>query len=152
MIRAEVKEEAEFILREGGEIPEVAFWNAYYYLSQSEEGPRLKLSPAEIRYLKEAVVKRYLVIIERDLRVENLGQSFYRGPQRALVNCQRLKLFMEREGWDVRPYFQRIGDWAFKFLQEISSAHSCYQEALELKRFLEEEGYVRGGITVCYRA
>ncbi len=118
MIREEVLEEAE-IIRHSGEIPEVALWNSLYYLTTDEEGPRLTLSEAEARILKRAVVERYLTIIERDLTVENIGKSFYRGVNRAMVNWERLAGFARREGFSLEALRQIVLERFRNFLGEI---------------------------------
>ncbi len=120
MIREDVREEAE-IIRHSGEIPEVAFWNSIYYLTSDEEGPLLKLTSQEIRHLKKAVVERYLIIIERDLTVENIGKSFYRGVSRAMVNWERLSSFARREGFSQEALRQQVIEKFRRFLREISS-------------------------------
>ncbi|NPA49201.1 MAG: hypothetical protein GXO20_04410, partial [Thermodesulfobacteria bacterium] len=118
MIREEVLEEAE-IIRHSGEIPEVALWNSLYYLTTDEEGPRLTISEAEARILKRAVVERYLTIIERDLTVENIGKSFYRGVNRAMVNWERLAGFARREGFSLEALRQIVLERFRNFLGEI---------------------------------
>ena len=140
MIRREVREEAELIFREGGEVPEVAFWNAYYYLTESPEGPGFNLSPEEIQLLKEAVVRRYLTIIERDLTVENIGRPFYRGVCRARINWERLSKFLKRQGFSLGPFRERLREKLQSFLKSLSPGNSLYLEALEFKKELEGGG------------
>jgi len=152
MIRAEVQEEAEFILREGGEIPEVAFWNAYLYLTQAPDGPRLDLTEKEIFCLKEAVINRYLKIIERDLTITNIEKSFYRGPQRARINWQRLKRFLEKEGLPWVPFLGKVYRTLRAFLEVLPLNHPLYPEALDFWKELEEERHEgAGGFALCYR-
>lgn len=101
-IRPEVLNEIEFILYEGGEIPEVCFWNSYFYLtSPPPQGLGLHLSEEEIKALKLAVLNRYLLLIKRDLTYEFIDKPFYRGLGRAIVNLRRLKKFIENS--DLTP-------------------------------------------------
>lgn len=98
-IRKEILDEAELILYEGGEIPEVRFWNSFFYLtSPPPEGLGLKLSEEELKILKTAVLNRYILIIERDLTYEFIDKHFYRGLGRALINLKRLKNFLKSSG------------------------------------------------------
>ncbi|QER41710.1 hypothetical protein F1847_02705 [Thermodesulfobacterium sp. TA1] len=99
VIRQEVLQEVEFILYEGGEIPEVCFWNCFFYLtSPPPEGLGLSLTQEELKALKKSVIERYLVIIERDLTAEFIAKPFYRGISRAAVNVRRLKNFIKNSG------------------------------------------------------
>lgn len=98
-IRKEVLQEIEFILYEGGEIPEVCFWNSFFYLtSHPPEGLGLSLTQEELKALKQAVIERYLAIIERDLTAEFIEKPFYRGLSRAAINVRRLKNFIKNSG------------------------------------------------------
>ncbi len=138
-MRDEVRDEVELILKEGGEIPEVAFWNSYFYLTKEPpEGLGFELKPEELRALKEAVIERYMTIIERDLTAENIDKSLYRGPERAEVNFKRLKSFLEREGFRVEPYRQRVVVLAERFLKEVSDER-LREKARRLLRLLKNE-------------
>lgn len=98
-VRKEVLDEAELILYEGGEIPEVRFWNSFFYLtSPPPEGLGLKLTEEELKTLKTAVLNRYILIIERDLTYEFIDKHFYRGIGRAVTNLKRLKNFLKNSG------------------------------------------------------
>jgi len=143
MIRKEVQEEAELILREGGEVPEVAFWNSYFYLTENPEGPILKLSSEEREHLKEAVIKRYLMIIERDLTVQNIGRPCYRGISRARTNWQRLRNFLEKQGISVEPFRQILLRQLDNFLGNLPQQDLLYLEALKFKKELEGEANER---------
>lgn len=121
-IREEVREEADIIRFSGGEIPEVTLWNSIHYLTQDEDGPGLELSPFEERLLKRAVVERYLTIIERDLTVANIDQSFYRGVTRAAINWRRLKGFILREGFSLDAARWPVVENLRRFLEELSQA------------------------------
>lgn len=113
-IRDEVLHEVEVIKYEGGEIPEVFFWNSYFYLTEPPpKGLGLNLTKEEIQLLKKAVLERYLKIIKRDLTPENIGKSFYRGITRVMINLKRLKDFAEKEGLesDFKDGLEKIKNW-----------------------------------------
>ncbi|MBA2848476.1 hypothetical protein G4V39_03380 [Thermosulfuriphilus ammonigenes] len=90
-----VAEEAFAIVEAGGEIPEVIYYNAIYYLSEDPDGPGIRLTQEDLSQLKLAVVERYRRIILRDLTPENRDKSIYRGLARAIVNWKRLKKFCD---------------------------------------------------------
>ena len=90
-------EEEVFAIRQSGEMPEVALHTALYYLQEDPEGPRVTISPENLRLLKDAVEKRYQRILMRDLNPRYRGRSIYRGLDRAIANWQRLVRFCERE-------------------------------------------------------
>jgi len=113
-VRDEVLREAEVIKYEGGEIPEVFFWNSYFYLTEPPpKGLGLTLNEEELIVLKRAVIERYLEIIKRDLTPENIEKPFYRGIKRAIVNLGRLKKFAEKEGLeaDFKLGLEKIKNW-----------------------------------------
>ncbi|AEH22793.1 hypothetical protein TOPB45_0691 [Thermodesulfobacterium geofontis OPF15] len=113
-VKDEVLREAEIIKYEGGEIPEVFFWNSYFYLTEPPpKGLGLILNEEELLVLKRAVIERYLEIIKRDLTPENIEKPFYRGIKRAIVNLGRLKNFAEKEGLedDFKLGLEKIENW-----------------------------------------
>jgi uncharacterized protein YicC (UPF0701 family) len=113
-VKDEVLREAEIIKYEGGEIPEVFFWNSYFYLTEPPpKGLGLTLNEEELLVLKRAVIERYLEIIKRDLTPENIEKPFYRGIKRAIVNLGRLKKFAEKEGLeaDFKLGLEKIKNW-----------------------------------------
>ena len=140
MIRKEVKEEAELIVYEGGEIPEVAYWNAWFYLTESPpKGLGLVLDKEEELVLKKAVIRRYMFIIQRDLTPKYIGKSFYRGPVRARINWYRLRKFLERYAFSLNGYRERIKELIENFLSELPEEHPLYSEALRFKEDLGRE-------------
>ncbi len=142
MIREEVMEEAELIVREGGEIPEVAFWNAWFYLTEAPpDGLGLSLEGQEEALLREAVVRRYLLIIERDLTPANIGKSFYRGPGRARINWQRLRRFLEGWAKPLERYRQKVLALLEAFLKGLPETHPLREEALKFREELWEESH-----------
>ncbi|MDW7773349.1 MAG: hypothetical protein SCH71_10705 [Desulfobulbaceae bacterium] len=94
--RESILEEEVIILRNSGEIPEIALHSSLYYLEEDENGPHLSLLEKELNILYEAALYRAQQIILRDLNPDNRDLSIYRGPARAIVNWQRLQNFCRR--------------------------------------------------------
>jgi hypothetical protein len=94
--------EEVFVVQHSGEIPEVTFHESLYYLTEDPEGPGLQLNFDDIFSLKQAVVKRYRVIILRDLDPKNRDKRIYRGLARCVANWQRLHNFCSREKIDFQ--------------------------------------------------
>jgi len=144
-LRKEVEQEVEVIIYEGGEIPEVCFWNAYFYLTEPPpEGLGLKLTKEELKALQKAVVERYMLIIQRDLTYEYIDKPFYRGIERATTNIKRLRAFLENTGLypeyegvlrrKIKRWFKRFKDSFKREGKDISERFSKE----ELKKFREE--------------
>lgn len=91
-----ILEEEWLIVRNSGEIPEIALHSTVEYLCNDVEGPQFILVAEELAGLYTAVQERYLEIILRDLTPSNRTLSFYRGVQRAIINWQRLQQFCGR--------------------------------------------------------
>ena len=94
--RRELLDNEWHIVRDSGEIPEVAYHSSLYYLTQDDNGPHLQLSDEEIDRLLAAVRARYRDIILRDMLPENRGKSFYRGLNRSMENWRRFTVFHQR--------------------------------------------------------
>jgi hypothetical protein len=114
------------LVRNSGEIPEVALHGSLHYLTADPEGPELALTDEECGDLEEQVIERYREIIRRDLAPENRDQAIYRGLARAAVNWRRLAGFCRRTARD---------------------AEACRTETMvALKKFLTQEAAeVRSG-------
>lgn len=95
--RQELLDDEWLIVRNSGEIPEIALHSALYFLTSDSEGPLLSLLPDELDMLRQAAAQRYQEIILRDLSFENHTLSIYRGLQRAIFNWQRFVAFCERQ-------------------------------------------------------
>ncbi|MBW6521220.1 MAG: hypothetical protein K0A99_09475 [Desulfoarculaceae bacterium] len=95
--RREFLEEEWLMVRHSGEIPEIAFHSALYFLTDDPDGPRLQLSVEEIESLQDAAITRYQEIIMRDLCYEKRKLSSYRGVRRAIFNWHRFVTFCERQ-------------------------------------------------------
>ncbi|MDH3360043.1 MAG: hypothetical protein OEL55_04155, partial [Desulfobulbaceae bacterium] len=86
------------ILRDSGEIPEIAYHSTLYYLCEDPAGPNLTLDGQDLARLHEVVVERYLTIIMRDLNPANRKKRICRGVARSKANWQRLTDFCQRQG------------------------------------------------------
>jgi len=87
-----------YIVRYSGEIPEIAYNSAVYFLTRSPDGPQITLNDVHFNRLKQAAVDRYEEIILRDLLHENVGKSIYRGIVRSICNYDRFTRFCKRHG------------------------------------------------------
>jgi len=134
-----VQEEAEWI-EESGETPEVAFYEAVFYLTEKEDGPKLTLSPSDIKLLEDAVIYRYKIIILRDLDYTNRGSTIFRGMKRTVINYERLKKYQIRKNKMVSGQKEETGRALAEYMdrecQAISEGRlyttiNCSQEKLE---------------------
>lgn len=103
--RRDMIEEEAWLIRDSGEIPEVAFHAALHYLADDPEGPGLVLTDAETDLLRRAVVDRFRFILWRDLDTDNRGKPLYRGLARAAANWRRLVVFQDRHNLAPDPEF-----------------------------------------------
>jgi hypothetical protein len=94
--REAILEEEVIILRNSGEIPEIALHSSLYYLEEDDEGPQVKLRNDELHLLYDATLARAQEIVLRDLDPDNRGLSIYRGPARSIANWQRLQSLCNR--------------------------------------------------------
>ncbi|WP_319550447.1 hypothetical protein [Desulfogranum marinum] len=109
-------EEELLIIRDSGEIPEIAFHSTLEYLTRDGEGPAMVLTEEELSALHEAVIKRYLEIIRRDLTADNRSLSLFRGVERARVNWARLQRFCKRVQVDVAIYREDVARALIAFM------------------------------------
>ncbi len=123
--RQELIADEVFILTDGGEMPEVAFHSAVYYLTEDEDGPGLELGEEDIAILKEAVVQRYKAIVLRDLCPDNKNTSIYRGVERSAANWQRLKAYAAQEKIDLAVIQGQAGQALVNFLKHEYDAVIC---------------------------
>lgn len=126
--RQELISDEVFMLSNGGEMPEVAFHSAVYYLTKDEDGPGLELREEDVAILKDAVIQRYTVIVLRDLCPETKTKSIYRGLERSAVNWQRLKLYAERENIEISSIQIQVGQALLNFLKHEHDAVVCRGE------------------------
>lgn len=144
-------EDEWFVVRHSGEMPEVAYHSALFFLTRDEEGPRLALQENEHMFLKEAAAERYREIVLRDLQAENRGTPAYRGIQRSIHNYRRFKQFCVREGLDMGRFVEKVSV-SLQLILEIeaqeraeglqSSAMNC--TFAELSEFADELGLDHG--------
>ena len=95
---SELLEDEWYIVRYSGEIPEIAYNSAIYFLTRAKDGPRQNLSEEQVTFLQKAAMDRYREIVLRDLYHENHGKSIYRGIKRSMENYQRMCRFCARQG------------------------------------------------------
>lgn len=130
-----------------GEMPEVAFYEAFYYLTEEEEGPKLILTLSDIKRLEDAAINRFKTIILRDLKFANRRLSIFRGLKRAIINYNRLKKYQKRKN-RIDPGLEKmIGRFLLEYIrrecEEISDRRhyrtiNCTRE--ELEQFADELG------------
>ncbi|MDH3393790.1 MAG: hypothetical protein OEL66_07260 [Desulfobulbaceae bacterium] len=136
------------ILRDSGEIPEIAYHTSLYYLTEDPEGPALILDARDLARLREPVLERCRWIILRDLDPGNRQKRIYRGVARSKANWQRFKDFCRRQGLDdeVAPVRREVAVALVVFLEReladaasgISSSINCCRA--ELEEFASELG------------
>lgn len=130
VMREEVIEEKELIAH-SGEMPEVAFHNSFYFLTEDPDGPHLTLTSEEIAFLEQGVIERYKRIILRDLNPQMRGRSEFRSIERAIVNYKRLERYAEKEQLDIND-----------IVPELAQALTVYIKA-ELEDAYLKEHYLR---------
>ncbi|MFT5729079.1 MAG: hypothetical protein ACI8PB_003242 [Desulforhopalus sp.] len=106
-----------YIVRYSGEIPEIAYNSAIYFLTRATDGPQITLSNIHFDRLKQAAVDRYEEIILRDLLHENVGKSVYRGIARSICNYDRFTQFCRRQGLSPETIQHAAGQVLTGFLQ-----------------------------------
>ena len=116
----------EFLLiRNSGEIPEVALHSSLYYLIEDPAGPRITLAADDLAVLKDAVQERYLEIILRDLDPENRDKGHFRGLARCVANWGRLSKFCDQEGRDIERIRGQVASALRRFIaQELRDVRS----------------------------
>jgi len=135
------------LIENSGEMPEVAFYEALYYLTEEEEGPKLILTSSDIKLLEDAVVNRFKTIILRDLEFANRKSSIFRGLKRAIINYDRLKKYQKKKNRTDPGMNKEIGRSLIEYIrcecEDISDKRhyrtiNCTRE--ELEQFAEELG------------
>ena len=141
-----LQQEVDWI-ENSGEMPEVAFYESLYYLTEEKEGPKLILTLSDIRLLEDAVVNRYKTIILRDLEFANIRSVIFRGLKRAIINYKRLKRYQKKKNLVDNGLKKEIGCSLIEYIRrecsEISDKRhyrtiNCTRE--ELEQFAEELG------------
>ena len=138
--------EEVFVVQNSGEIPEVTFHEALYYLTEDVDGPGLQLNFDDILPIKQAVLKRYRAIILRDLDPQNRDKSLYRGLARCSANWKRMEKFCAREKIVFSAIQTETADALINLLcveiadvrsgRRSSSVNCCQEEIEELAQLL----------------
>ena len=132
-------EEEWVLVRNSGEIPEVALHASFHYLCEDTEGPQLVLTVEEKVVLHQAALARYEEIILRDLDPKNRDLRLFRGIRRANHNWYRYARFCDQIGHDYQEFMDQAGQSLLDYLhQEVPEVHSgqrqpsvnCNSEAL----------------------
>ena len=111
-----------YVVRYSGEIPEIAYHSALYYLTRSKNGPKLTLNNEQLEWLRGAAVRRYEEIIIRDLLHENVSKPIYRGLARSAANYERFLKFCRRQNLPFSQVKRKISSALLRFLEvELSS-------------------------------
>ena len=138
-------EEECILVRNSGEIPEIALHTSLYYLTEDEDGPRLTLEDKELEALYEAALERAREIVLRDLDPGNRDLCMYRGPARSMVNWRRLQEFCGRINRSCPGFSETVSRSLIAFLEaELRDvragrrASSVNCSAGELERFCRE--------------
>jgi len=141
-----LQQEVDWI-ENSGEMPEVAFYEAFYYLAEEEEGPKLTLTSSDIKRLEDAAINRFKTIILRDLKFANRRSSIFRGLKRAIINYNRLKKYQKKKN-RIDPGLEKMtGRFLLEYIrrecEEISDRRhyrtiNCTREKLE--QFADELG------------
>jgi len=140
------------IVRNSGEIPEIAFHGSLHYLTRDPEGPGLTLTAADICLLEAQVEARYREIILRDLDPANRDLRIYRGIKRARWNWERLGKFRYRQSLPEDEGLKReAGSALLAFLDQETRevlagqrASSVNCTAAELRDFCRQLGMETG--------
>jgi hypothetical protein len=134
-------------IEHSGEMPEVAFYESLYYLTEEEEGPKLILTLSDMKRLEDAAINRFKTIILRDLKFANRRSSIFRGLKRATINYNRLKKYQKRKNRMDPGLEKMIGRFLLEYIrrecEEISDRRhyrtiNCTRE--ELEQFANELG------------
>ena len=115
-----ILEEEYLIVRNSGEIPEIALHATLYYLTEDKDGPRLILTDEDLEFLQDAALERYMEIVLRDLDPENRDLSLYRGVRRTIYNWQRMQDFCGRTGRDCPEFAAVVRKALIDFLHRES--------------------------------
>ncbi len=146
------------IVRDSGEIPEVALHGSIFFLSHDPDGPGLELARDELGLLKEMAAARYREMVRRDLEPRNRGKSHYRGVVRCIANWRRMQRFCRRERIAINAFREEVaGALIFllkKELAETAAGLECSSincSADELYLFSRELGLDSGRLPEGWR-
>jgi hypothetical protein len=108
--RESLLEEEYIIVRNSGEIPEIALHSSLYYLVEDDDGPRITLLEHERQHLFDAAIARAQEIVLRDLDPRNRDLPIYRGPARTIANWNRLQQLCQRISRQCPGFEDRVAD------------------------------------------
>lgn len=135
----EIIEDEVLIIRHSGEIPEVAFHGALYFLSEDPEGPcTVNLPDRYFMSLVDAVVERYRFIIIRDLTPRNRDKRIYRGVKRGVVNWKRLEKFASMYKVDLSGIREEVAVALNDFIVQEFDDVSCGEREPVINCSLEQ--------------
>jgi len=121
------------IIDHSGELPEVAYHNSLYYLSEDIDGPGIELGENDLLALRMAVIRQYIRIIERDITTSNRDRRIYRGLERAWINWRRCQAFAEKYHIDLSEARDRILEKLRNFLMdEVDRIKSGKEYSLDI--------------------
>jgi len=109
-------EEETIIVRNSGEIPEIALHSSLFFLTEDKEGPHLTLQKNELKVLYDAADSRYKEIVLRDLDPDNRDLTIYRGLARTIANWSRYQDFCRRIDRDCSEFKSTVRQKLFHFL------------------------------------
>ena len=106
--RQDLIEDEAFMLADGGEMPEVAFHSAVYYLTEDEEGPCLELTEEDIALLKGEIdpEKEILVRVHSECMTGDIFSSLRCDCQDQLHQAMKM---LDEEGSGVILYLRQEG-------------------------------------------
>jgi hypothetical protein len=116
----EAMENEWYVVRYSGEVPEIAYNSAIYYLTRAPDGPHLRLDEQQVSLLQQAAVDRYAEIVVRDLHHANSDKSLYRGVARSIINYQRFCVFCSRQQLEVDAVRKLAAEALLIFLETES--------------------------------
>lgn len=96
--RVDIIDNEVLIVRNSGEIPEIALYASLYYLKDEPEGPGIVVTEEELCAFQAAALVRSREIILRDLDPDNRDLALYRGLKRTIANYRRHHDFLARIG------------------------------------------------------
>lgn len=145
-----ILQEEVMMIEHSGEMPEVAFYESLYFLAEDPDGPGIRLDHHDQLPMKEAVIRRYMFIILRDLNPKNRKKSIYRGIKRSIINWERLKKYSRKEDLDIEEARKRTAQSLLSFLEqerrdvtEKGTASSLNCTRKELRDFATDLGLVK---------
>ena len=115
--RKSLLEDELILVRNSGEIPEIALHGSLYYLTADEDGPRLILEAGEVEALYAAALERAREIVLRDLNPRSRDLPIYRGLARSMVNWRRLQKFCGRINRSCPGFHATVARSLVEFLE-----------------------------------